>query len=57
MTIEHYYCDCCKKQVMMYRDLNKVKMDLKGRTICLDLCDSCYEKLWNFIEKDLNYDF
>lgn len=56
MTIEHYFCDSCKKEIKMYREMNKVKMELNERTIFLDLCDSCYEKLWNFIKKDLNYD-
>lgn len=57
MTIEHYYCDSCKKQIKMFNEINKVKITLNTMNANLDLCDECYEKCWNFVKKDLNYDF
>lgn len=56
MTIEHYYCDSCKKEIKNYKEINKVKITLNTTNAILDLCDDCYEKIWNFVKKDLNYD-
>ena len=56
MTIEHYYCDRCKKEIKRFNEINKVKITLNTTNANLDLCDDCYEKIWNFLKKDLNYD-
>lgn len=56
MTIEHYYCDNCRKEIKNYKGINKVKIILNTMNAILDLCDNCYEKFWNFLKKDLNYD-